>query len=72
MLLYADAVQKKQLVEKNEHSFLHLLHILLIIDRTSFLPMGDCIPQQQIPRQLMIKVRLQHREIAEIRHPAHP
>lgn len=34
--------------------------------------MSDCVPKQQIPRQLVIKVRLEHGEIAEIGHPANP
>ncbi len=72
MLLNTNAVKKKQLIEKDEHSLLHFLHALLIIDHISFLSMGYCISQQQISRQLMVKIRFEHREIAKIRHPAHP
>ncbi len=71
MFLYTDTVKKKQFIQKNKDSLLHFLHTLLIIDRISFLSMSYCIPQEQIPRQLMIEIGLQHGQVAQISHPAH-
>jgi len=48
VLLYANTVQQKQLIEENEHSFLHFLNTLLIIDGLSPLPMRNSVPEEEI------------------------
>ena len=65
MFGYADAVKKQQLIKQDEDSFLHFVQTFLIF-RHSILPMRDCIPHQQVPREFVIKERLEEGQIPKV------
>jgi hypothetical protein len=56
VLGYADAVQEDEFVQQYQHCFLHFMQAFLILT-CPVLPVGHCVPQQQVPCQFLIEKR---------------